>query len=130
MIEYTSPDQIPAEEHYNVPVSWIGEDDDIVAFTTDLRRGLAAISRYARLNLRSEARPHPTIRVGRVTCEMVRVVDDGDMGEWMVLPCQPGDMVGIPVVWARDVDTYLEGITMIRNTASAALGDTGTEADR
>lgn len=107
MAKYLTADKVTGcETHYGVRVFWSGEDGDVVALTSDVRRGLAAIHALGRREL---GQPMASAVEGGYEVHYARfwIKDDGT-DEWDCERCARLDEGALPLVWAAEVGPYNE----------------------
>jgi hypothetical protein len=105
--DYLTAEQITGcETHYGVRVFWSGEDGDVVALTSDVRRGLAAIHALGRHEL---GQPVASAVAEGIQLGYARfwIADDGT-DEWDTALCAAGDDGALPIVWVAEVGPYNE----------------------
>jgi hypothetical protein len=109
MAEYLVAGEVTGcETHYGVQVFWSGEDGDVVALTSDVRRGLAAIHALGRGELRQPV--SSGVADGYETGHARFWFADDGTGEWWSERCGPDDEGALPVVWAAEVSAYNERV--------------------
>lgn len=97
---YLTINELDVEDRYGVPVAWIGEDGDAVAFTENRRRGLAAIHSLGRTDLGG-----PCAVTGDIQQTWMRfyLPEGGHSDEWVGDFCRPDQDGAIQVVIAEGV---------------------------
>lgn len=121
MTRYLRVDELVTDgRYYDVPVTWIGEEGDAVALTSDWRRGAAAIHALGRDTLLTP------VSAEEVDVVWARFAPHDDY-EWVVECCAPGDNGAVRIVWATDVSERLgrQGIAELL----AAIDDAEESAD-
>jgi hypothetical protein len=98
-------------DYLGVPVSLLGEDrDGAVAFTSDWRRGAAAIHALARMEYSVPSRATAVELIWAQFAPIPEEYQDSDIGDWQMRPCQESDPGAIQVVWAKGLQMYVPGL--------------------
>jgi hypothetical protein len=100
VIKYLTLDEMENDTHNGVPVSWVGDEGDAIAFTDDVQAGEAAILAMARRDLGVEC-----VVTGYVRAMWMRFhVEEGYLSdEWQGELCRESDEGAMRVVRAEGV---------------------------
>lgn len=100
---YLTVDQLGCDTSYGIARCWVGEDSDAIAVTADRRRGLAAIHAMARSDLGGPVCMDHAAMVWARFYPLPEEAQGDEIGEWVMQPCQDGDVGALRVVYAREV---------------------------